>query len=475
MSGISNILASFGNRIGGSLLPSVYMQNTGMTPEDQQAAQQAALRQFGLGLLSNIGSGKGFGYGLGRAMDFASGSGADAVSRFTQNSRVADAQKEHQAAIDQAKAQRAMEQARAASQYVTQSQTPKDDLQRLGLSVPALGRQLAGVDVSTMSDDQARSFAGQLAEGFGSQLGKGPEDPKFSSVDGALIQTNAQGGPKAVYTAPEKFTGEPQAMTVGGKPVMARVGTHGTVQVVPGAAPYNKPGAGGADAGLDDPNTMSWRDTVLAGNATMQQVPNKYRTPVSRLLSSAPAGAYSPLAARRFTLAANDLTKNFLALPQYQMTANGLPYLQRIDAAMKSPGSVSDQDLLDSLTKLNTAGNAITDAQVKLITEGKSFADTMDTFKNKFANGGVLSDNQRQQIQKIAKGIYANYQKGYKPVYDAATYKLKTSGIPEAFWGIPDLNNLSAQIDNGAYAMPGDAPPAGAAPAASGWTVTKVP
>jgi hypothetical protein len=112
---------------------------------------------------------------------------------------------------------------------------------------------------------------------------------------------------------------------------------------------------------------------------------------------------------------------------------------------MKTPGSVSDQDLLDSLTKLNTAGNAITDAQVSIITKGKSFSDMVSTFQNKFKTGGVLSNDQRNQIQTIAKAIYANYQKGYQPVYDQVTSQLKAAGIPEAFWTIPDLNKLSAQ------------------------------
>lgn len=158
---------------------------------------------------------------------------------------------------------------------------------------------------------------------------------------------------------------------------------------------------------------------------------------------------YSPLAVNRFTRAANAIVANYIALPQYQLTANGLPYLQRIAAAEQNPGSVSDQDLLDSLTKLNSSGNAISDAQVKIITDGKSFSDAANVFSNKLANGGVLSDDQRQQIQKIATAVYDNYKQGYQPVYDQATAQLKASGIPEAFWTIPDLNKLNdAQTGN---------------------------
>lgn len=207
----------------------------------------------------------------------------------------------------------------------------------------------------------------------------------------------------------------------------------------------------------EDPINQSWMKAVLSGNATMQQVPASRRDSVSMGLSDAPKAAYSPLASSRLTMAANRIVGNYIKLPQYDLTANGLPYLQRIDAALKTPGSVSDQDLLDSLTKLNTAGNAVTDAQVKLITDGKSYSDWAGTIANKFKNGGVLSEKQRTQIKEIANNIYANYKKGYQPVYEQATKQLQAAGIPEAFWTIPDLNKLNAE--NGAAATtPASAP-----------------
>jgi hypothetical protein len=194
----------------------------------------------------------------------------------------------------------------------------------------------------------------------------------------------------------------------------------------------------------DDPNVQSWMHTVLSGNATMAQVPQAYRTSVSNALENAPPDSYSPLVASRYAMASTRIASNFLKLPAFQLTANGLPYLQRIDAAIKTPGSVSDQDLLDSLTKLNTSGNAVTEEQVRLITGYKSFKDMAETFGNKFQNGGALSTQQRQDIQTIAKNIYANYAKGYQPVYDQVTKQLKQAGIPKPFWTVPDLNDLAA-------------------------------
>lgn len=221
-----------------------------------------------------------------------------------------------------------------------------------------------------------------------------------------------------------------------------------------GTAPIDLSGASHPANEQDNPIISSWVANVTSGNATMAQVPAPLRNRVSMALQETPTSSYSPLAVRRLTMSADAIADPYKKLPQYSLTANGLPYLQRIDAALKTPGSVSDQDLLDSLTKLNTAGNAVTDAQVRVITDGKSFSDWLGVVGNKLQNGGVLSNNQRQQIREIANNIYANYRSGYQPVYDQAVSQLKAAGIPKQFWTIPDLNTL-----NGGQARAGTAPP----------------
>lgn len=153
---------------------------------------------------------------------------------------------------------------------------------------------------------------------------------------------------------------------------------------------------------------------------------------------------YSPLAGSRFALEATRISKPFTDLPAYQLVAGGVPYVSRIMAASQNPGSVSDQELLDAFTKLSTSGNAITDAQIKTVTGGKSYADTVNTFQNKFKNGGVLSDNQRKQIIDIAQKTLQAYQKDYQPIYNKVTQQLTASGVPKNFWTIPDLNTLAA-------------------------------
>ncbi len=155
--------------------------------------------------------------------------------------------------------------------------------------------------------------------------------------------------------------------------------------------------------------------------------------------------SYSTIDISRYGRAANSIAKNFIDLPQYKLTANGLPYLQRIQAANSEPGSVSDAELLDSIVKLNTGGNQVTEAQVALITGGRSYSDSLNVWKNKLSNGGVLSDTQRKQLTELAGKVFDRYKTDYQPVYDQVTKQLKDAKIPEAFWTIPDLNTLSSK------------------------------
>lgn len=198
----------------------------------------------------------------------------------------------------------------------------------------------------------------------------------------------------------------------------------------------------------NNPNVDAYAQGILNGSITsFASVPKQYKDAVAKALNAPGQNGYSPLAGSRYTMESNRIVNNFVNTPAYQLTAGGQLYLTRIAAAMKTPGSVSDQDLLDSLTKLNTGGNAISDAQVRLITDGKSLTDTANTLYNKLGNGGVLSTKQRNQIQEIAKNIFENYQTAYQPVYDQATSQLKAAGVPKAFWTIPDLNDLNAKAN----------------------------
>lgn len=286
------------------------------------------------------------------------------------------------------------------------------------------------------------------------------ETQGFATGEAARVNRNNAFGIEAASNALDSFSNNRTSQTAAQKARLdfekSLLPSPDNFNLSPGETRFDSEGnpiASVAPKTTDDTSQQAiddWTQAVLGGNSTMVQVPASIRTQVAHALNtvdeSGNGGSYSPLASSRYTVASNRIVNNFTQLPQYQLTAGGLPYLQRIDAAIKTPGSVSDQDLLDSLTKLNTAGNAITDAQVKIITDGKSFADTIGTFGNKFKNGGVLSENQRNQIQTIAKAIFKNYQKGYQPVYDQVSAQLKAAGIPKQFWTIPDLNTLSSGV-----------------------------
>lgn len=159
-------------------------------------------------------------------------------------------------------------------------------------------------------------------------------------------------------------------------------------------------------------------------------------------------GNYSPLTGSRYALQATRIAKNFIDLPIYQATANGQVYLSRIAAASQNPGSVGDAELLDSIVKLNTSGNAVTQEQVQLITDYRSVADKLNVLKNKLGNGGALSDSQRKELVTIAQQTFKTYKAGYQPVYNQVTKQLTEAGIPKAFWTIPDLNSLAAAGSN---------------------------
>jgi len=202
----------------------------------------------------------------------------------------------------------------------------------------------------------------------------------------------------------------------------------------------------GSSIGLQDRLYKQAQTDSFGARATSLIASANAKTPVA---NSDGTQNYSTIDISRYGRAANAIVKNYIDLPQYKLTANGLPYLQRIQAADSIPGSVSDAELLDSIVKLNTGGNQVTEAQVKLITGGRSFSDSMNVFGNLLNNGGVLSDNQRNQLTQLATKVYDRYKKDYQPVYDKAISQLKAASIPQAFWNIPDLNTLSTAGNSG--------------------------
>lgn len=213
-------------------------------------------------------------------------------------------------------------------------------------------------------------------------------------------------------------------------------------------------GAGG------DEITQSHIDNVMSGVENMNNVPMARRDEVSKGIAALQRadenGKLPPIAMQRITTAASKIVSPYVESSQYKLAANGLPYIERIHAALKNPGSVGDQEAIDSLTKLANSGNAVTEAQVKLITGSRSLSDWAGVLGNKFRNGGALSQNQRDQIEKVADATFDAYEKGVAPVYEEATGKLKAAGIKPQFWPIMDVKSMSQKVRAALSAPPQD-------------------
>lgn len=160
-------------------------------------------------------------------------------------------------------------------------------------------------------------------------------------------------------------------------------------------------------------------------------------------------GNFNALTIGRYNRAANAATAVLQKNPTFKNILGSSAYLDRIEAAVNHPGSVGDQELLDAFTQLNTGGNRVTEAQVHLITSNQSIGDLMSKYAQKLTTGGALSADQRNQIVKLSKEVYGNYQRSYQPLYDDATKRLAAQGVPKQFWNIPDPKTLSRSVTDG--------------------------
>lgn len=238
--------------------------------------------------------------------------------------------------------------------------------------------------------------------------------------------------PASTYSAAQMTTALANAKAKG---VATSVGADHSVVI--GGTTYTSDGKG---------NFMPQQPAAAATTTAPKSTPtDDAYSALSSAASSAPAFTGSPLNTRRWSMAATAAVKNYINLPIFQTLSGSSQYLAKIEAAEKKPGSISDTDLLDSYVKLSTGQGQVTDSQVNTILKGQSISDYVNTVQNKLANGGVLSTNQRQDLEQLSQQVYSNYQELYKPVYTAAVSAMKQQGIPPAFWSMmPDLSSLSS-------------------------------
>lgn len=220
-----------------------------------------------------------------------------------------------------------------------------------------------------------------------------------------------------------------------------------------------------ANRATDAPDFQAWYKAPSGWSAFgLRSQSDQFATPLQADQIGAgglPKRGASEADTRRGVMAANAIAKNYIGLPIYNLVANGGPMISRIDVAAAKKGSAADQELLDSAIKLATGGGQITEAQVGAILHGSSAWDKLNVAYKYVHDGGILSNDQKKQIQTLAHGIYAEYQKQYQPVYDKAMSEMDAAGVPKAFRGVlPDLNFLSrasgAPGGNGRAPAPGD-------------------
>lgn len=173
-------------------------------------------------------------------------------------------------------------------------------------------------------------------------------------------------------------------------------------------------------------------------NSAVAQVQTAQATPVTG----------SPLNKGRLTRNANSALKSYLASPIYTAVSSGATYLSRINAAMQDPGSISDTSLADSIIKIETGGGQVTEAQLDTYFKGQSFSDAFNVQKDKVeAKGGVLSPQQRTDLDNLAKDVFSNYQTQYEQLYTQAAQNLQGQGIPLNYMG--NFPNFLSLIQTG--------------------------
>lgn len=171
----------------------------------------------------------------------------------------------------------------------------------------------------------------------------------------------------------------------------------------------------------------------------------QYNSIKQTIASAAPFSA-SPKVTSQWTTATNKELSSFKQLGTYQVLSTVAPYMANIRAAQTNPGSISDLELLDSYVRLSKGGTGqVTGDQVDIALKGASIADSASMMEQKLQNGGVLSQNQRNQLVQLASQVYNENANDYKKLYVQAVQGLKQQGIPPQFWSnLPDLNSLLA-------------------------------
>lgn len=188
------------------------------------------------------------------------------------------------------------------------------------------------------------------------------------------------------------------------------------------------------------PGTLSNKNALQNLETYRQQTLQQGAAKIVEL--GAQTSYYGARTEQSLTGAAGNIAQDYTTSPEYQAVSNGALYLNRISTDIQNPGSVSDQSMLDAITKLDTGGNAITEGQLQTLTGGRSIADSISVLQKKLAKGGVLSNDQRNQISTIAQQIFQNYQDSLAPLYSQTLNNLQQNGLEPSQAGLLDFSGI---------------------------------
>lgn len=96
---VESALAGWRRRLGANLFPIANADSAGLNPAQVEQLQAASRRMLGLGLLTNIGTGRSFGQGLGQALQLAQGNFDNNLNQAFQLARYKQ-QQQRQASLD---------------------------------------------------------------------------------------------------------------------------------------------------------------------------------------------------------------------------------------------------------------------------------------------------------------------------------------------------------------------------------------
>lgn len=198
----------------------------------------------------------------------------------------------------------------------------------------------------------------------------------------------------------ETFTGQPQAMNIGGKDVLARTGSRGTPQIVPGAQPYRAPTAARpaytfVDKQLPDGSTQKIRldknnpadegEPWGAPQAPkVAPVDRKFQQAAQAKLPSVDAALRRldriEAASGKLTFGGGPLDAKALALtPSHkELEQAGASLMPVLTALTRVPGIGSQSDLEQRLAQLQIpSGDMYEETRQKAITELRTFIEDL--------------------------------------------------------------------------------------------------